>query len=57
LSSIIEFNNNIENSIMWNYIKESNSMNENYENQLIKSRNRILPDISKNKKLYNFCIL
>lgn len=42
---------------MWNYIKESNSMNENYENQLIKSRNRILPDISKNKKLYNFCIL
>lgn len=57
MSSIIEFNNNIENSIMWNYIKESNSMNENYENQLIKSRNRILPDISKNKKLYNFCIL
>ena len=57
MSSIIEFNNNIENSIMWNYIKESNSMNENYENQLIKSRNKILPDISKNKKLYNFCIL
>ena len=57
MSSIIEFNNNIENSIMWNYVKESNSMNENYENQLIKSRNRILPDISKNKKLYNFCIL
>ena len=42
---------------MWNYIKESNSMNENYENQLIKSRNRILPDISKYKKLSNFCEL
>ena len=38
------------------YINESNSMNDNYENQILKSRNKILSGFSKFINYLNYVL-